>query len=172
MYMYGYLTILYQLDELGSWKYWDNGHWVLSGSMVNGISTLNHNPNEGATELTRIYFRNIPVAECTTENMNIQAGQYVYVVNRDCTDYTVEKSHSYLPPSEVITTTMTSGYEWGTIEDDNWVAPKFYHLSSIRIYKDADTVSGIEVKYISSRTTGYEPLYHLYGRATHHSHFG
>ena len=113
-------------------------------------------------------------ADCTLDYFTtVNTGpDFVYFIQIDNRDYDVEKSHSYLTDTDPVIQTMTSGTEWGTIEDDIWYVPKFYHLSKMRIFKDADTISGIEVKYVSTRTEGYEPLVHVFGRSTHHSKQG
>ena len=67
--------------------------------------------------------------------MSSQDGQYIYVIDRDCVDYTLPKSHSFLSPSTPNIKTLVTGTEWDNIVDDIWYVPKFYHLQRVRLYK-------------------------------------
>ena len=53
---------------------------------------------------------------------------------------------------------------------DTWhIEKKEFYLSSIRIYKDAHRVSGLEVKFEATGVAGmagYEPISHLYGSSS------
>ena len=57
-----------------------------------------------------------------------------------------------------------------TLGDDVWYVPKKEHyLTSVRIFKNKERVSGLEVRFEANGVpgmTGYEPLTHLFGRST------
>ena len=55
---------------------------------------------------------------------------------------------------------------------DNWSVPsKSYYLTKIRVFKDFERVSGLEVQFEAVNATGYPPITHLYGRSTLNSNY-
>ena len=88
------------------------------------------------------------------------------MLTSNCKDYTLEKSPESLPATEKNEFPFLNyGENILDATDNVWYVPyRFYNIKEIRVFKDANQMSGFEALFdVPSDFTGYKPITHTWG---------
>ena len=170
---------MYRVNSNEEWEIFENGGWKPHLDVENSIITMLF--FKKGSYFRRAKFINTTPELCTNTKMfNLPYYHYVYDIREDCTDYTLDKSPAFLGTTDPINEPMVEGtvhhrrnlQTFSGMGTDNWyMEHKSYFMTKIRVFKDEERVSGLEVQFEAVNATGYPIVTHLYGRSSLNSDY-